>query len=911
MPSSSLNLSELNGTNGFVIQDSSNEFPYSSFSVSGVGDINGDGFTDLIVHRVALVYGPYGLGNDQTRPSYVVFGGPNVGASGGIDLSTLDGSNGFRLNGLIQTFYSTEVTTVTTTSDINGDGIADLIIGEFDADPNGIRDAGSTYVVFGSTTVGAGGSVELSSLDGDNGFVINGINQFDSLGSSVISGSDINGDGIADLIISAPDADPNGIRDAGSTYVVFGGTTVGAAGSVDPSSLDGTNGFVINGINRDDFLGGSVISGSDINADGIADLIISAPFADPNGITNAGSTYVVFGGTTVGAGGSVELSSLDGDNGFVINGINPTDFLGETVISGSDINADGIADLIIGAPFADPNGISSAGSTYVVFGGTTVGAGGNVDPSSLDSSNGFVINGINPTDRLGGSVISTSDINADGIADLIIGVPFADPNGITDAGSTYVVFGGTTVAAEGSVEASSLDGINGFVINGINPGDFLGGSVISTSDINGDGIADLIISDPYADPNGISNAGFTYVVFGGTTVGAGGNVDPSSLDGTNGFVINGTNSSDFFGRSVISTSDINADGIADLIIGARGADPNGINDAGSTFVLFGGTNIGGDGILNLSALDGNNGFVINGVVAGEQSGDSISGVGDVNGDGIDDVIIGAVGANTSYVVFGSAVSPSDPTPVDPVVNPTAVNDRGMTTLNTPLAVNVIANDTDANGNPLQISSFDTISTKGGSITLNDNGTVDDLSDDLLVYTPASDLLGFDSFSYTIDNGIGGTATATVNVAVFSQVGTFGNDVLTGSSEGDFIRGGAGDDLVDGTEGNDKLLGNWGNDILVGGEGNDLLAGGLGNDLLVGGAGSDRFLLVSNLETDTIADFESGVDALALFGTLTFGQLDVTQSDNDTLISVTGTGEVLATLSGVQANLLTAADFTTL
>jgi hypothetical protein len=57
MPSSSLNLSELNGTNGFVIQDSSNEFPYSSFSVSRVGDINGDGFTDLIVHRVALVYG--------------------------------------------------------------------------------------------------------------------------------------------------------------------------------------------------------------------------------------------------------------------------------------------------------------------------------------------------------------------------------------------------------------------------------------------------------------------------------------------------------------------------------------------------------------------------------------------------------------------------------------------------------------------------------------------------------------------------------------------------------------------------------------------------------------------------------------------------------------------------------------
>jgi hypothetical protein len=905
MPSSTINLSELNGTNGFVIQDSSNEFPYSSFSVSRVGDINGDGFTDLIVQRVLLSYSPYEVGYNKTRPSYVVFGGPNVGASGGINLSTLDGSNGFRLNGLIQTFYSTEVTTVTTTSDINGDGIADLIISAPDADPNGIRDAGSTYVVFGSTTVGAGGSVELSSLDGSNGFVINGINEFDRLGRSVINGSDINGDGIADLIIGYPDADPNGIRNAGSTYVVFGGTTVGATGSVDPSSLDGSNGFVINGINPDDRLGGSVISSSDINADGIADLIIGDPGADPNGIRDAGSTYVVFGGTTVAAGGSVEASSLDGSNGFVINGINQFDGVGRSVISDSDINGDGIADLIISNAYADPNGIRDAGSTYVVFGGTTVAAGGSVELSSLDGSNGFVINGINQFDGVGRSVISGSDINSDGMADLIISTPNADPNGIRDAGSTYVVFGGTTVAAGGSLEPSSLDGSNGFIINGINEYGYLGRSVSSGSDINADGIADLIIGAPDADPNGIRNAGSTYVVFGGTTVGAGGNVDPSSLDGSNGFVINGINPGDRLGGSVISSSDINADGIADLIIGDPFADPNGISNAGSISIVFGGMNLGAGGSLDLSSLDGNNGFVLNGIAVNEGSGVSLSGAGDVNGDGIDDVIIAAPSANnTSYVVFGSAVSPSEPAPVDP----TAVNDTRFTTLNTPLAVNVIANDTDANGNPLQISSFDTISTQGGSITLNDNGTVDDLSDDLLVYTPASDLLGFDSFSYTIDNGIGGTATATVNVAVFSQVGTFGNDTLTGSSVGDFIRGGAGDDFVDGTEGNDKLLGNWGNDILVGGEGNDLLVGGLGNDLLVGGAGSDRFLLVSNLETDTIADFESGVDALALFGSLTFGQLDITQSNDDTLISVTGTGEVLATLTGVQANLLTAADF---
>jgi hypothetical protein len=207
MPSSSINLSELDGSNGFVIQNSNNESFNLSFSVSRIEDINGDGFTDLIVQPIASSY--YGYSNhsyyaDGTLPSYVVFGNTDIGVSGSIDLSTLDGTNGFRLNGLSRTFD--KVREVTTTSDINGDGIAELIIGAPGADPNSITNAGSTYVVFGGTTVGTGGSVEASSLDGSSGFVINGINSGDVLGSSVISGSDINGDGIADLIIGAPGA---------------------------------------------------------------------------------------------------------------------------------------------------------------------------------------------------------------------------------------------------------------------------------------------------------------------------------------------------------------------------------------------------------------------------------------------------------------------------------------------------------------------------------------------------------------------------------------------------------------------------------------------------------------------------------------------------------------------------------
>jgi len=749
-------------------------------------------------------------------------------------------------------------------------------------------------------------SLNLSDLDGSNGFVINGINRWDNLGFSVSSAGDINGDGIDDLIIGAPyySLSPSPYAAPGTSYVVFGGTDIGLGGSFDLSTLDGRNGFVINNsIQPYVRLGYSVSRTGDINGDGFDDLIIGAPGKPFLGGIRGGSPYVVFGSSDVGSGGSFDLSTLDGSNGFVLDRA-----IVYSVSSAGDINGDGIDDLSIGEPVLYGTG----GTSYVVFGGTDVGADGRLNLLSLNSSNGFQINYYGLGDGTTHSVSGAGDINGDGIDDLIIGVPSMAaiyPQGRSSV--SYVVFGGTNVGADGNFDISSLDGSNGFVINGLEPLDNLGWSVSSAGDINDDGIDDLIIGAPGYNLSGFqNNSSKSYVLFGGTTIGADGSFDLSTLDGSNGFVINGINSGDYSGWSVSAAGDINGDSIADLIIGAPKADPNGSN-SGSTYIVFGGAGVGAGGRFDLSSLDGKNGFALNGIAAGDGSGFSVSGAGDVNGDGIDDVIIGALAANTSYIVFGSAVSPSDPTPVDEAVNPTAVNDRRFTTLNTPVALNVIANDTDANGNPLQISSFDTISTQGGSIALNDNGTTDDLSDDLLVYTPASDLLGFDSFSYTIDNGIGGTATATVNVAVFSQQGTFGNDTLTGSSVGDFIRGGAGDDLVDGTEGNDKLLGNWGNDILVGGEGNDLLAGGFGNDLLVGGGGSDRFLLVSSLETDTIADFESGVDAIALFGGLTFGQLDVTQSESDTLISVAGTGEVLATLTGVQANVLTAADFTTL
>ncbi len=511
----------------------------------------------------------------------------------------------------------------------------------------------------GSTTALAAGpfgaSLNLSSLNGTNGFATNGINAGDVSGGSVSSAGDVNGDGIDDIIIGAPYADPGGTYAAGASYVVFG-TTPPFAASFDLSALDGTNGFVMSGIDASDRSGASVSSAGDVNGDGIDDLIIGAYFADPNGQATAGESYIVFG-TTPPFAASLTLSTLTGTNGFVITGIDASDFSGRSVSSAGDVNGDGYDDLIIGAQSADPNGQSVAGESYVVFGGPGVGAGGSLNLSTLNGANGFVVSGIDAYDRSGASVSSAGDVNGDGIGDLIIGAWGGDPNGQTYAGESYVVFGTTTPFAA-SLNLSTLDGTNGFVCNGIDAGDHSGWSVSSAGDVNGDGIGDLIIGAYQADPNGQPGAGESYVVFGKPTPFAA-SLNLSTLDGTNGFVMSGIDAGDLSGVSVSSAGDANGDGYDDLIIGATYADPNGQSFAGESYVVFGKPTPFAAS-LNLSTLDGTNGFVVNGFDANDRSGRSVSSAGDVNVDGIDDLIIGAFfadaggtsSAGQSYVVFG-------------------------------------------------------------------------------------------------------------------------------------------------------------------------------------------------------------------------------------------------------------------
>jgi hypothetical protein len=498
------------------------------------------------------------------------------------DLSTLDGTNGFVING-------GKSLSVSGAGDVNGDGFDDVIIGVDFSSPNGIRFAGKSYVVFG-TNSGFSSSLNLSALDGTNGFAINGIDVEDNSGVSVSGAGDVNGDGFDDVIIAARiygDSRP------GESYVVFG-KIGGFSSSLNLSTLDGTNGFVINGIveadtERDD----SVSGAGDVNGDGFDDLIVGVQRADPNGNSNAGESYVVFGKSS-GFSSSLDVRTLDGTSGFVINGIDEEDNSGVSVSGAGDINGDGIDDLIIGARGADPNGNSGAGESYVVFGKSS-GFSASLDLITLNGANGFVINGIDPSDLSGQSVSGAGDINGDGIDDLIIAAGFAIPN--SRAGKSYVLFG-SNGGFNSSLDLSTLNGSNGFVINGIDDSDFSEFSVSGAGDVNNDGFDDLIIGDRHADPNGNSGAGESYVVFG-TNGGFSSSLDLATIDGTNGFVLNGINFEDDSGRSVSGAGDVNGDGIDDVIVSALGADPRGqvyvvFGRAASPDVLKGDVNMDGD-----------------------------------------------------------------------------------------------------------------------------------------------------------------------------------------------------------------------------------------------------------------------------------------------------------------------------
>ncbi|MEX0279861.1 MAG: hypothetical protein AB3N13_01590 [Arenibacterium sp.] len=584
------------------------------------------------------------------------------------------------------------------------------------------------------------------------------------------------------------------------------------------ADLDGTNGYAIRGETAGDLFGRSVAGAGDVNDDGAVDFVIGEPGAG----NNVGAGHIFFGGASQLAAldaadgsldGTILAASLNGTNGFSIIGNVASARMGFEVDRAGDVDQDGFADILLGAP--------QFGGGYAVVISSFHAAG--VAERNLADLNAdefgwrFLPEGPNGDDRLGSAVSGIGDVNGDGIDDILLGARDADPlseGGDTDEGAAYVIFGGATQLAaldadDGSVDRvinlTELEGSESttLIVN-TTQGDF-GYDAAAIGDINGDGFGDFAIGEPFFDTfGGTGNEGALRVVLGRPE--SIGFADPNSLtsqNGTLGFNVEGLNGNDRLGRAVDGGGDINGDGFDDFIVGAPFADhpTYGDNSAGIAYVIFGRSVFRRE--VDVSQLDGKNGFAIIGARQADYGAISVDIVGDVNGDGFDDAMMSAHffdtqeanAAGASFVIFGKAGGFDAEIDVTTLDGSNGFRIEGETGL--------------------------------GQIGRNTGSALGDVNqdgfDDILI---GAEELGSDPGSAYIVFGHKAQASVT-------RIGT---------DLGQTINGGIGDDVIRGKDGNDTLIGHEGDDRMYGGAGNDILDGGSGDDELRGGSGNDRLIV---------------------------------------------------------------------
>lgn len=458
----------------------------------------------------------------------------------------------------------------------------------------------------------------------------------------------------------------------------------------------GVDQVIFDGAAASDLLGQAVSSAGDFNGDGVKDLVFSSQGADvptPAGgqFNNGGEVYVLYGGRG-GVSAGFDLNSLrsssggDGSLGFILQGEFPNEQIGTSLNTVGDVNGDGIDDLLVGAPFMQT--FQGAGGAYLIFGRPidnpmpaelSLSALRPADAENTNSGFGVVFEGSQIGAQTAVAAAGGQDVNGDGVADVVIGTNFS--GGINGARPSFifVVYGRPASRPWPAqfdlvgLQINTATGLDGFTIISNNPGNGLGASAAALGDFTGDGLADIGLGSPFEGVDGSSNGGAVIIPgrISGPDLGFAQGLDLGlgQVRATVSVLSYGEENS-FIGQSMAGIGDVNKDGRPDLAVGGTLSDIGG-EDGGIVFVLFG--RQAGDPLpaeFSLEDLlpgqggDGTQGVVLVGGT-GNLMGSTVSALGDVSGDGIDDFIVGAPGLDLggadvggAYVVYGQDAFPA-------------------------------------------------------------------------------------------------------------------------------------------------------------------------------------------------------------------------------------------------------------